>query len=306
MGNEIKGTIFDIQRFCLQDGPGIRTVIFFKGCPLKCIWCHNPEGIYKQKDFIYRAHKCAGCQACKLVCEKGVHNFKRGKHLVDYEKCNKCGRCIEVCCYGAVSIAGYKVTIKEIMDSIRIDIPYYTTGGGVTLSGGEPMFQPQFVTKLARAIKNEGINLCMETCGFASSENFKKIAPYIDLILFDYKATDEVRHKEFTGVSNKLIIKNLGLLNSLGKKIVLRCTLIPGVNDSTEHLKGIARIANRYQMIQKVEILTYHRMGETKRIQMGKMESLPKVNWALEVEEQKKKWLSQLEDYRCSAHIKIN
>jgi glycyl-radical enzyme activating protein family len=304
MGNEIKGTIFDIQRFCLQDGPGIRTVIFFKGCPLKCIWCHNPEGLSKQKDFIYYAHKCAGCQACKLVCEKGVHNFKRGKHLVDYKKCDKCGKCVEVCCYGAVSIIGHRVTIKEIIDSARIDVTYNTTGGGVTLSGGEPMFQPQFVIKLAMAIKNEGINLCMETCGFASSENFKKIAPYIDLFLFDYKATDEVMHKEFTGVSNKLIIKNLGLLNSLGKKIVLRCPLIPGVNDSTVHLKGIARIANRYQMIKKVEILTYHRMGETKRIQMGKAESLPKVNRALD--EQKKEWLSQLKDYGCSVPIKIN
>jgi len=304
MGNEMKGTIFDIQRFCLHDGPGIRTLIFFKGCPLRCIWCHNPEGLSKQKDFIYRANKCVGCRSCELVCENGVHSFNEGKHVVDYEKCSKCGKCVEVCCYEAVDIIGDEVSVKDVMDSIKIDIPYYTTGGGVTLSGGEPMFQPQFVIKLARAIKNEGINLCMETCGFASSEDFKKIAPYIDLILFDYKATDEVKHKKFTGKSNKLILKNLRLLDSLGKKIVLRCPLIPGVNDSTEHLKGIARIANRYQMIEKVEILPYHRMGETKRIQMGKMESLPKVNSTLE--EQKQKWLSQLKDYRCSAPIKIN
>lgn len=306
MNDKIKGNIFDIQRFCLQDGPGIRTVIFFKGCPLNCIWCHNPEGISRQKDFIYRAHKCAGCQACKLVCERGVHSFKGDKHLVNYEKCNKCGRCIEVCCYGAVSVVGYRSTIKEIMDSIKIDMPYYVTGGGVTLSGGEPMLQPRFAIRLAQVIKSEGINLCLETCGFASSEDFKKIAPYIDLTLFDYKATDEVRHKELTGVSNKLIIKNLRLLNSLGKKIVLRCPLIPGINDSTRHLEGIARVANKYKMIQKIEILTYHHMGEIKRIQMGKTESLPEVKWILEKGEQKKKWLSQFKNFRCSTPVIIS
>jgi glycyl-radical enzyme activating protein len=299
MDNSISGTIFDIQRFCLHDGPGIRTLIFFKGCPLRCIWCHNPESLCREKEFIYRAHKCVGCRACELVCDKGVHSFNGYKHLVDYKKCDKCGKCVEACCYEAVSILGYKVSIQEIMDSIRTDIPYYKTDGGVTLSGGEPMFQPDFAIALAMAIKSEGINLSMETCGYASSEQFEKIAPYIDLFLYDYKATDDAMHKEFTGVSNKLIIKNLDLLNSLGKKIVLRCPLIPNVNDSTEHLKGIAKMARLYPMIQKVEILPYHRMGETKRIQMGAAESLPEVGPATEV--QKQKWLNQLKAFGCEA-----
>jgi len=301
MGNEVRGTIFDIQRFCLHDGPGIRTIVFFKGCSLRCIWCHNPESIYKRKEFIYRANKCVGCRACELVCDKGVHSFCRDKHLVDYKKCNKCGRCIKVCCYGAVSIIGYDRSVQEMMDLIRTDIPYYTSGGGVTLSGGEPMFQPQFAINLARAIKNEGINSCMETCGFAPSEQLEKIAPYIDLFLYDYKVTSEVMHKKFTGVSNKLIIKNLGLLDSLGKKIVLRCPLIPGVNDSTDHLEGIAKISNSYKMIKKVEILPYHRMGEIKRIQMGRVESLSTVSRTSE--EQKQEWLCQLKAYGCTAFI---
>jgi pyruvate formate lyase activating enzyme len=188
-----------------------------------------------------------------------------------------------------------------MMDLIRTDIPYYTSGGGVTLSGGEPMFQPQFVINLAMAIKKEGINSCMETCGFAPSEQLEKIAPYIDLFLYDYKVTSEVMHKKFTGVSNKLIIKNLGLLDSLGKKIVLRCPLIPGVNDSTDHLEGIAKISNSYKMIKKVEILPYHRMGEIKRIQMGRVESLSTVSRTSE--EQKQEWLCQLKAYGCTAFI---
>lgn len=301
MMNNLKGIIFDIQRFCLHDGPGIRTTVFFKGCPLRCIWCHNPESISGQKELIYRAHKCAGCRMCETVCDNGVHCFDGDCHWIDYEKCIKCGKCVESCCYEAVSILGRKVSVQEVTDSIKTDVPYYSDGGGVTLSGGEPMFQPQFALMLARAIKNEGINLCMETCGLAPAEQFKKIASYIDLFLYDYKATDESMHKELIGASNKLILENLDLLSSLGKKIVLRCPLIPGINDSKEHLKGIADTAGNYHNICKVEILPYHRMGETKRIQIGKTESLPLVNQPSD--EQKHEWLCQLKAYGCKAEI---
>lgn len=301
MDNEIKGIIFDIQRFCLHDGPGIRTVVFFKGCPLRCIWCHNPESLSRQKDYIFRAHKCTRCRACEKVCEYGVHRFDGDRHIIDFEKCVKCGKCIEVCCYEAVSISGYEKSVQEIMDLIRTDTPYYSNDGGVTFSGGEPMFQPDFAIALAAAVKYEGINLCMETSGFAPSEHFERIAQYIDLFLYDYKATDEDAHKRLTGVSNKLILKNLELLDSLNKKIILRCPLIPGVNDSISHLEGIAKIAEAYKMIQKVEIIPYHRLGETKRIQMGRPESLPDVSQASDTI--KHKWLEQLKSFGCDAAI---
>ncbi len=301
MMNNIKGKIFDIQRFCIHDGPGIRTTVFFKGCPLRCIWCHNPESISMQKELIYRSHKCIGCRMCEKVCNYGVHHFDEGYHVVDYEKCTKCGRCIEICCYEAVSLVGREMSVREVMDSIKIDIPYYSNDGGVTLSGGEPMFQPQFALALAEAIKKEGINLCIETCGLAPAEQFIKIAPYVDLFLYDYKATSESIHKELTGASNKLILENLDLINSMDKKIILRCPLIPGINDSKDHLKGIADTARKYRNICKVEILPYHRMGETKRIQIGKAESLPHINQPSK--EQKFEWLRQLEDYGCKAEI---
>lgn len=296
-----KGTIFDIQRLCLHDGPGIRTVVFFKGCPLRCIWCHNPESLSKQKDFIFRAHKCAGCRVCEKVCEYGVHRFIGNSHIVNFEKCVKCGKCIEVCCYEALSILGSEKTVQEIIDLIKTDIPYYSDDGGVTFSGGEPMFQPEFAIALAAAVKNEGINLCIETCGFAHSGHYEKIAPYVDLFLFDYKATDDDIHKKLTSVSNGLILKNLELLDSLNKRIILRCPLVPGINDSTSHFEGIARIAKTYKMICKVEIIPYHKLGETKRIQMGQPETLPDVSQASEA--LKQEWLKQLNSFGIDAAI---
>jgi glycyl-radical enzyme activating protein len=298
---QVKGTLFDIQRFCLHDGPGIRTNIFFKGCPLRCVWCHNPESYRKQKELIYRAHKCQGCRACERVCPNGAHKFDRNIHIVEFEKCAQCGMCLEVCCYEAVSILGYEMTVDEVIDSVRTDLPYYRSGGGVTFTGGEPMMQPKFAIQLAEALKKEGIHLCIETCGFTNSEYFEQIMPYVDCFLYDYKATDDVLHKKLTGVSNRLILKNLELINSSGKEIILRCPLIPGINDSDEHLAGIAGIFKRHDMIKRVEVMPYHRMGETKRIQLGCNAALPDIKEASE--EEKGKWLQKLRNLGCNAII---
>ena len=301
MSDEMTAVIFDVQRFCIQDGPGIRTTVFFKGCPLRCLWCHNPESLSERQNFSYRADKCSNCGACRNACTYGVHSWKDEVHYVDFAKCVRCGACVEVCCYDALSLTGRKVTVSDIMREIETDISYYESDGGVTLSGGEPMQQPDFVKELSMRIKERGINLCMETCGYTAPANFRAVAPFIDTFLFDYKATDPDEHKRLTGVSNGLILSNLKLLNSLGRPIVLRCPLIPGINDTDQHLQGIADTKTTYEQITRVELLPYHMMGESKRLQMGIEKSLPDVHHA--TEQQKRYWLEYLKKHDCQAEI---
>lgn len=292
------GAIFDIQRFSLHDGPGIRTTVFLKGCPLRCLWCHNPEALSFGKDFLYRASKCVGCGACAKACKYGVHSFHSGEHDVLYKNCAKCGACAQVCCYGAVEVIGYSVTVGELMEEIEKDAPYYKNGGGVTLSGGEPMAQAPFALCLAKAVKERDINLCVETSGYAANEDFEKIAPYVDTFLYDYKATDSQEHKNLTGVGNALIRQNLGLINDLGKDIVLRCPLVPGVNDSPEHLRGIAETAAGHAMIKKVELLPYHKMGELKYTQLGDTKERPVIS--VPTQQLKQQWIETLKSLNCT------
>lgn len=297
----MNGIIFDIARFCLQDGPGIRTVVFFKGCPLRCVWCHNPESLSTGEQLLYRAHKCVGCGLCEKACKAGAHRFADGVHEVDFNKCTTCGACVDTCCYGALEIIGKEMTVQQVMDSLEVDRPYYGSDGGVTFTGGEPMLQFEFACALAKAIKESGLNLCIETSGCAPREQFERIAPYVDLFLYDYKATDEAEHKSLIGASNGLLLQNLARLNALHKRIVLRCPLVPGVNDSQAHLRAIAALPKQYDRIEAVEIMPYHSLGETKRAQLGQMESLPDTEQAGAA--QKQQWLEKLLAYGCKAKI---
>lgn len=294
-------TLCDIQRFSVHDGPGIRTSIFFKSCPLRCAWCHNPESLIKVKEYIYYSNKCVGCRACEKVCNYDVHSFENGIHKVEYDKCVKCRECLSVCCYGAIDIIGREVSVDDIIEELQPDIPYYENDGGVTLSGGEPMLQSDFLIELCKRLKKNEINICMETCGYARPEEYKEIAPYIDMFLYDYKITDPDEHKKWTGVSNELIMDNLTLLDYLKKDIVLRCPIIPGINDTDLHFRAIANISAKSEMIKRVDILPYHTMGESKRIQIGIEKSLPEVNAASE--EQKKEWIKRLKNFGCEAYI---
>lgn len=265
------GYIFDIQRFSVHDGPGIRTNVFFKGCPLKCIWCHNPESQSKQADIGYYSDKCLACGACASVCK--LHTVSDGKHDYNRSECVKCGKCTEICPTNALTFFGREATAEEIIAEVMKDKTFYqTSGGGLTVSGGEPLYQPEFLKELLTLAKENRLHTCIETCGFASKETVKAIAPLTDIFLFDYKASDERSHMELTGAPLKPIVDNLIMLDKMGIKTVLRCPLIPNANLTEEHLDGIAKLAASLDNLIEVNVMAYHALGS------GKYSALEKNN----------------------------
>lgn len=294
----MKGMVLDIQRCSLNDGPGIRTTVFLKGCPLRCVWCHNPESISASAELMYDKSKCVGCLECAGVCPRGAHKAENGTHLLERELCSHCGRCVKACPYEALRIAGWEAEADEVVAEIARDIKYYkSSGGGVTLSGGEPTYQLEFTADILTKSKELGIHTCIETCGFAPTQKFAELIKLTDIFLFDYKETTPDRHKELTGVSNSLILANLEFLNNNGAKIILRCPLVPGINDSGEHLRGIAELAGRYAGISAVELMPYHTMGVGKLNRLGVQSSLAGVAEASN--EIKRYWLDELSRYGC-------
>ncbi|MBR2742447.1 MAG: glycyl-radical enzyme activating protein [Clostridia bacterium] len=265
------GVIFDIQRFSIHDGPGIRTNIFLKGCPLECMWCHNPEGLSPKPEISFLEKKCAMCGRCAAVCPKGCHRADENGHTFDRGACIACGKCAEACFFGALELVGRRMNASEVLDEAMKDETFFkTSGGGVTLSGGEPMFQPSFSKAILAEAKRRGLSTCMETSGYASQESFRALIDYVDLFLFDIKETSRERHIEFTGVDNTPILANLRLLSECGKQIVLRCPLIPGKNDRTEHAETIAALAETHSGVIRIEIEPYHPLGVSKRLRFGK------------------------------------
>ncbi len=261
----MEGNIFDIQRFCVHDGPGIRTTVFFKGCPLRCIWCHNPESQKAEVSIAYYSDKCASCGACAAVCDQNKHTMVNGKHIFNRTGCIRCGKCKEACLNGAIEILGRRESAEQILSEvIRDRIFYKNSGGGLTVSGGEPFAQAEFLTELLRSAKEKGIHTCIETCGYAKPEKVAEVAKYTDIFLFDIKETDDARHTELTGVPFTPIKENLMLLNSLGAKIVLRCPLVPDINTRDEHYTEIARLAAALDNLLEVNVMAYHLLGNGK------------------------------------------
>ena len=266
--NPIRGTVFAVQRYCTHDGPGIRTTVFLKGCPLHCAWCHNPESQSFGIEISYMVSSCLSCGACVSACPNGAQLFVEKKHYFDRLRCQKCGNCVSVC-PSALDLFGKLMTVDEALKEVREDKPFYGTTGGLTLSGGEPFAQPAFALALLRQVKEEGIGTCVETCGSCNYEHLRASLPYVDTFLYDYKETNPEKHRGFTGVDNALILENLEKLDAAGAKIVLRCPIIPGYNDTMEHFSGIASRANRLKNIVRVDIEPGHTIGETKKEMLG-------------------------------------
>lgn len=259
------GTVFNIQKFSINDGPGIRTTVFLKGCPLNCLWCHNPESKSVKPELFYNFEKCVGCGGCVKVCPNSCHIFEGDTHIFNRENCIVCGKCAEVCYVEALETVGEEKTVLEVIAEVLKDKDFYdNSGGGITVSGGEPMLQFDFTYELLKSAKENGLHTCIETCGFAKEENLIKIAPLVDIFLFDYKETDSQKHKEYTGVANEIIIENLKMLDKMGCKTILRCPIIPTLNDREDHLNGIAAIANELENIIEINIEPYHPLGSSK------------------------------------------
>ena len=259
--------VFNIMRFATHDGPGIRTAVFFQGCPLSCWWCHNPEGQGFRPRAMYFEERCRLCGDCLAACPEGITDFG----------CRRCVVCAEVCQAEARQVAGRRMTMGEVVREIEKDAVFYDhSGGGVTLSGGEPVAQPRFAEALLAACRERGIHTVLETCGFAHPETFLRVALAADQVLFDLKLIDPVKHKQYTGVSNRGILRNLEQLAARRHPLRVRIPVVPGVNDSdeeaaqfSEYLKGLA--------IRDVELLPYHRIGSEKYRRLGLAYRLPET-----------------------------
>lgn len=262
------GKIFEIKRFAVHDGDGIRTTVFFKGCPLKCVWCHNPEGIDFEKQLAYYAHKCKGCGTCAEVCPNGVHTFENGTHKVNREKCKACGKCEAVCLGEAIKLYGKEMSVEELLPILLEDRDFYeNSNGGVTLSGGECLMQADFCAELLKELKRNQIHTAVDTCGFVSREAIDKVMPYTDIFLYDVKAFHEAVHIKCTGQSNKIILENLRYINDCGKKMEIRIPCVPDYNSS--EIEEITRFLSELKNVTKVKVLPYHDYAGSKYEALG-------------------------------------
>ena len=254
-----KAIFFDIQRNSFVDGPGIRTTVFFKGCNLKCAWCHNPESQSAKPQMMFYKDKCTGCGKCKSVCPY---------HL---EQCELCGKCTLYCPVDARKVCGKEHTVDEVLKEVLKDKAFYeTSGGGVTFSGGECMLQIDFLAEILKKCKENGIHTAVDTAGHIPFESFEKILPYTDLFLYDIKIFDSQKHKQYVGVSNELILENLKKLFERKVKLWIRIPIIPDVNDSIEEIQKIKDFLKTIGTAEKIELLPYHAMGENKYRAIGK------------------------------------
>ncbi len=267
----LKALIFDIKRYAIHDGPGIRTSIFFKGCPLRCWWCHNPEGQEFYPEMMYYESRCIICGTCVKVCPQKAVSIVNGKVVTNRQLCDNCGICVEYCPTGAREMAGKWYTIHELLEEVEKDRPFYEeSGGGVTVSGGEPLMQHKFVVKFLEELKRREIHTAVDTSGYVSKDSIKEIYKFTDLFLYDLKVIDPQKHLLYTGVSNDLILSNLKLLDDLGARIWIRFPLIPGINDDEVDIRAMGEFVSKLRNVEQLNVLPYHPLGVSKAEKLGK------------------------------------
>jgi len=271
----IQGRIFNIQKYSIHDGPGIRTTVFLKGCPLSCTWCHNPESQSFEPEILFYGKRCIGCGVCLEQCPRKALYIKDGSMFYDRKRCNLCQNCVKVCYPKARETAGELKDVKQVMKEIEKDRTFYEeSGGGVTFSGGEPLSQPDFLLKLLKSCKAAEIHTAVDTSGYARPEIISVVSELTGLFLYDLKVIDDEKHIKYTGVSNKTILENLKTISGLGKRIFIRLPLIPGVNDDDDNIKATAEIIKNTPGVEQVNLLPYHNIAADKYRRLGRLNTL--------------------------------
>ena len=265
-----EGTLFNIQRYSIHDGPGIRTIPFFKGCPLSCQWCSNPESQRLKPELMFNKIRCVHCGKCVDACPRQAIAFTH-PYFVDREKCNQCGECADVCPTHALEMKGTRMSVAQVIDALKKEETLFRrAGGGVTLSGGEPLTQPEFARELLKACKDKGWHTAIETTAYAPKRVIKEIFPFIDVALTDIKAINPFIHKRYTGVDNRIILENLLRIAQI-TQLVVRVPVIPGVNDNVEEIHAITEFAKLLRGVDTLHLLAYHTYGENKYALLGRI-----------------------------------
>lgn len=287
------GTVFDIQKFSIHDGPGIRTTVFLKGCPLRCAWCHNPESQESAPEISFVPEKCIGCMACVRACPSGCHVVDTGGHVYARDRCERCGACTVECYARALELIGEKMSVAGVLEEVLKDKPFYeTSGGGMTISGGEPLAQYAFTKELLSRAKQEDLHTCLETCGYADFERLHALIGLVDLFLYDVKDVDPQKHRDFVGADNVKILSNLKHLGDTDADIVLRCPIVPGYNDRNDHFDGVADLAQRTNGVREVHVLPYHPLGKSKSDRIGKTYGLGELSFV--DDDQVELWMNRI------------
>ncbi|WP_172408159.1 glycyl-radical enzyme activating protein [Desulfosporosinus sp. FKA] len=296
------GKIINIMKYSIHDGPGIRTAVFFKGCPLNCLWCHNPESQKYDQELFYWPDRCIGCGRCLESCSRDAIGLTSGKLEYKRAQCKVCGDCCKVCHAGARELVAKTMSVGQVMAEIEKDLVFYDeSGGGATFSGGEALMQPTFLTELLQDCQKKEINTAVETCGYVKPEILQTISPYVNLFLYDLKLMDSQRHQYYTGVPNELILDNLRWLAEHHPKVLVRVPIIPGCNDDKENLHQLGEFVASLKRVQELHLLPYHRAGVDKYKRLGLEYQLPDIQ--APESEQMERIKGELEQYGLKVKI---